>query len=246
LSDEIAPANAPLAADAGEQPELAAHKLRPWSRTRAFLKEYVIIVVGVLTALAAGQVVEAWHWRQEVVTERASLLDEARENLSAAAYRLAEEPCIDRRLAELEEGLRRQAKGMAPGFRKPFSRPPIWIASTGTWDIAVSGQALSHMAHAEKLSFSDAFDAYKEFSRLRNEEDAVWRRLALVNHPDILSDGDWSELHQALGEAYGENERMASLMAYVVKSAALSQRPLPVAPEDAADLKAFCTTSLFR
>ena len=34
------------------------HKPKPWHGVREFLKEYVIIVVGVLTALAAEQAVE--------------------------------------------------------------------------------------------------------------------------------------------------------------------------------------------
>ena len=39
------------------------HKPKPWHGWREFLKEYVIIVVGVLTALAAEQAVEWLHWR---------------------------------------------------------------------------------------------------------------------------------------------------------------------------------------
>ena len=39
------------------------HKPKPWHGVREFLKEYVIIVVGVLTALGAEQGVEWLHWR---------------------------------------------------------------------------------------------------------------------------------------------------------------------------------------
>ncbi|WP_304179949.1 hypothetical protein [Phenylobacterium aquaticum] len=216
----------------------AAHN---WSE---FLIEIGTIVCGILIALAGEQAVEAFHWRHEVEAERSALHDEARDNLSAVAYRLAEAPCIDRRLAELEEGFRRQAKGVPLEFRQPFARPPIWVASTGTWDIAVSGQALGHMTHKEKLSFSDAFDSYKAFARLRNEEDVVWRRLALINHREVLGPGDWVELHQAWGEAMGTNDRTKSLMTYIMGKAALGQHPQPIADDDAADLKAFCT-SLF-
>ena len=41
------------------------HKPKPWHGWREFLKEYAIIVVGVLTALAAEQVVDWLHWRQQ-------------------------------------------------------------------------------------------------------------------------------------------------------------------------------------
>ena len=39
------------------------HKPKPWHSFREFLKEYLIIVVGVLTALGAEQAVEWLHWR---------------------------------------------------------------------------------------------------------------------------------------------------------------------------------------
>ena len=76
---------------------------------------------------------------------------------------------------------------------------------------------------------------------MRNDEDAVWRRLALINHRDILSAGDWVELHQALGQAVGTNERMKSMMTYILGSAMLGQRPLRFEGDDATNLKAFCT-----
>jgi hypothetical protein len=39
------------------------HKPKPWHGLREFLKEYVIIAVGVMTALGAEAVVENLHWR---------------------------------------------------------------------------------------------------------------------------------------------------------------------------------------
>ena len=47
-------------------------KSKPWPDWRAFLWEIVTIVIGVLLALGAGQVVEAFHWRDEVAEESAS------------------------------------------------------------------------------------------------------------------------------------------------------------------------------
>jgi hypothetical protein len=217
------------------------HKPKAAHSVGEFLIEIGTIVCGILIAIGLEQAVEAFHWRHEVEAERTALRAEALENLSAVAYRSAEEPCIDKRLAELEEAFRRQAKGQPLGLRQPFLRPPIWVASTGTWDIAVSGQALGHMDREEKLSFSDAFDSYKAFAQLRNEEDVVWRRLALVNHSDFLSAGDWVELHQALGQAVGTNDRMKTLATYIKGSAALGQRARPFDAVDLARLKAFCT-----
>lgn len=220
------------------------HKPKPWRGWRELLKEVGTIVIGVLIALSAEQAVEWLHWRSEVASERAALLDEAQANLSAVNYRIEEDACIARRLGEVEEGLRRQAKGQPMAFRKPVGKPPLWVSTTGSWDIALSGQALAHMPHKEKLGFSDAFDAYKAFAQLRNEEDGVWRRLGLMNHPDILGASDQAPLHQAFGEALEMNGRMKTLTKYIVDSAAFGRRPDEPHGSDLTELQAFCT-SLF-
>jgi hypothetical protein len=46
------------------------HKPKPWRGWREFLKEYAIIVVGVLTALAAEQGAEWHHWNHQVEVAR--------------------------------------------------------------------------------------------------------------------------------------------------------------------------------
>ena len=52
------------------------HKPKPFHGLREFLKDYAIIVIGVLTALAAEQAAEWLHWRQ--------LVDEGRRDLAAS------------------------------------------------------------------------------------------------------------------------------------------------------------------
>ena len=42
------------------------HKPKPWHGLREFLKEYLIIVVGVLTALGLEQVADMLHWRHKI------------------------------------------------------------------------------------------------------------------------------------------------------------------------------------
>ncbi len=220
------------------------HKPKPWHGWPELVKEVGTIVIGVLIALGAEQAVEWLHWRNEVASERAALLDEGQANVSAVNYRIEEDACISRRLAEVEEGFRRQEKGLPMGFRKPVGKPPLWVSTTGSWDIALSGQALAHMPHKEKLGFSDAFDAYKAFAQLRNEEDATWRRLGLMNHPDILTAGDRPELHKAFGEALEMNNRMKTLTKYIMESTTLGRRKVEPEGSDLTDLQAFCT-SLF-
>jgi len=59
------------------------HKPKPWHGLREFLKEYLIIVVGVLTALGGEQVVEWLHQRTELREARAALREEVSEGATA-------------------------------------------------------------------------------------------------------------------------------------------------------------------
>jgi hypothetical protein len=218
------------------------HKPKPWHGGREFLKEYGIIVLGVLTALAAEQVVEAMRWRAEVAAERQALRREVRDNLAVVAYRISERPCIDRRLGEVAEVFRRQARGAPLGLAAPFTRPPVWGATTGSWDIALAGQALGHMPLKEKLAFSNAFSGYRKFAQLREQEDEIWRRLGTLSHPDLLAAADWPILHQAYGEALAINERLQDHAGYVLDEATLGERPskLTLTAADTAAIRAFC------
>jgi hypothetical protein len=216
------------------------HKPKAAHSVGELLREIGVIVIGVLLALGAEQIVDGFHWAHEVDVERQALLSEARANLSAASYRLSEQSCIDARLAEIAEVFRRRAHGEALGLKRPVGRPPLWIASTGSWDIAVSGQALGHMPQDEKLAFSNAFDTYKAFGHLRNEEDGDWRRLALLDRFDLLDAGDWSNLHAAWGELVGISNRMHSIIGDVLGDSSLGQRPGKVPSEETGLRDAFC------
>ena len=72
------------------------HKPKPIRNWREFLKEYAIIVIGVLTALAAEQAVEWLHWQSEVKTARAALAAEFALNDTIFARRMAFAPCFER------------------------------------------------------------------------------------------------------------------------------------------------------
>ena len=216
------------------------HKPKPWHGLREFLKEYLIIVVGVLTALAFEQGAEWLHWRHEVEVERDTLRSEVRENLWAAVFRQSEQACVDARLTQIAEVFRRHAQGQPLGLKGPVARPPLWIASTGSWEIALAGQALGHMPQAEKLAFSNAFDTYKSFGRLRNDEDQDWRKLALLDQPDLLDANDWSRLHEAWGDLVGMSNRIHSNSSDILQNDTMGERPSEV-DEDEPDLhKAFC------
>jgi hypothetical protein len=82
-------------------------KPKPWHGFREFLKEYVIIVVGVLTALAAEQAVEWLHWQAQVRATEQSLLAEVQINLLDMSERVLVRPCQAQRAVDLRDALLR-------------------------------------------------------------------------------------------------------------------------------------------
>lgn len=60
---------------------------KPMHGWRVFAGEVGIIVIGVLIALGAQQVVEALHWRAEMNGERQAIYAEAGANLGSVRWR---------------------------------------------------------------------------------------------------------------------------------------------------------------
>jgi len=180
--------------------------LKPLHGWRAFAGEVGVIVLGVLIALAAQQVVENWQWNTEVRAERASLLQEASDMMGVIAIRNAQVPCVDRRLAEIRTVLERHRRGEPLGLAGEISHPTPQTAPRGAWQIALAGQALTHMGHKEKLAFSTAFGWFDQWEKAMQREREVWLRLTPLNSPDLLTEEDWSSVRSAYGQALDIND----------------------------------------
>ncbi len=69
------------------------HKPKPWHGLREFLKEYVIIVVGVLTALGAEQTVELIHTAYKTTEAETAVREEFARNVALIQDRLDVSAC---------------------------------------------------------------------------------------------------------------------------------------------------------
>lgn len=138
------------------------HKPKPWHGIREFLKEYIIIVVGVLTALGAEQGVEWLHWRHEVAVADAALRVELHFNGANAFRYIVSWPCERKRLDELSADLRRTTglwRGQSfvwEGRRLAFIAPGRgWPRAS--WEEYKANGAVQHMSEARRRLFGGAY-----------------------------------------------------------------------------------------
>jgi len=136
---------------------LDIHKPKPWHGFREFLKEYAIIVVGVLTALGAEAVVENVHWARRVGETHAQLSAELAADAGSGLQWLSRAPCLDGELTALRDGL---AQARRTGvFRAPPQRyaPSLVVFRTDAWLNARSLQVSDHMSPGEVAQYSSVY-----------------------------------------------------------------------------------------
>jgi hypothetical protein len=135
-----------------------AHKQKAaWLSWREFLKEYVLIVVGVLTALGAGQLVEEFSWSERVAGAEAAMRSELRQNDRDAYFLLAIAPCKTAKLDEIKRALIASHDHGAPvPAIEPYQteRRP-W--STDAWESARALQIVGHIPNDRLQLYSFAY-----------------------------------------------------------------------------------------
>jgi hypothetical protein len=216
---------------------------KPTRNWRGYLKEYAIIVIGVLTALAAQQAVDWWHWRSEVAQARQVIASETAQNLAGAIRRMRTVQCGERRLDALGRILDEAARtGRLPpvGY---IGQPPRGMQRRGAWDSVVASQTATHFSRQEIKNLADLYVFVDRTSIYQNLETEAWSSLyAIVGPGRRLDPASEAELRKALGSARNTNRTLAQIgtfMALAVKSMAL-----PFNPEDLEMIRAAQKTSV--
>ncbi len=154
------------------------HKPKPWHSFREFLKEYLIIVVGVLTALGAEAMVENLHERRLSAEAREAVRAELNVNITNLARRHQWEPCVKRRLDELEALVdRAEANGGALGPAANIAGPQIQITYTQRWQAATAGGRTSLLSSEEQRAFGRVYAELVDIDAREQDERDAWHRL---------------------------------------------------------------------
>ena len=195
------------------------HKPKPWHGVREFLKEYAIIVVGVLTALGAEQAVEWLRWAHKVEDGRAAI----REELQSAAYiaeeRVAYRDCFEQRLNYLQAQVTSATGEWRP---QPWRRQidtltdgDAYAASIRNWntevwrDLVADGTAV-HFPRDEMLGYSRIYHFLDVLGAQNAEEWGQLSRVALLGGALKLSDEARYQTALGLADAKRKNLLMST------------------------------------
>ena len=126
------------------------HLPKPLHGWREFVGEIAIIVVGVLIALGAEQLVEDWHWRHRAEATADTLKSEIFGHYAQAAEFAVTAPCLDRQLQILSQRLTATPLIPAPAFHEDgwneyVLRSPSRNWSDNQWRGVVSEGVVAHL-----------------------------------------------------------------------------------------------------
>jgi hypothetical protein len=178
------------------------HKPKPWHGVREFLKEYVIIVAGVLTALGAEQSVEALHERGLARDAAQAIAAEMQDNVNRIAYRQAQQPCIDARLKALTGLMADWAGGKAPPAGLSIGDPGDLPMVQQRWQANLNSGRFSRQSDAAQAEQADFYTQLEILQQIESREHYAWSDLrALELGPRVLRPDQRPSLVAALQSA---------------------------------------------
>ena len=143
---------------------------------RAFAGEVGTIVLGVLLALGAQELMQELHWRSEVNQTRGALDGELARDLAAFNQRYRNKACIAERLAELRRWTAALASGEGMPLKHEIEEPPYFSIRTAAWEIT-DGEIASHIPVKAKLNYAALYDGLRKFDQAKSDESLAWSTL---------------------------------------------------------------------
>ena len=157
--------------------QMQFHLPKPMHGWRAFFGEVGIIVVGVLIALGAQQVVEGVHDRHVAEQARQNVRAEAAMDVTFIQDRLSVQACVERRLAELSDILGKAGEGNLQPDPTWISLPPTIPYFTGRWQAATASGRNSLFSPAEQEQFGQLYQIFARYNDYQPREQEVWADL---------------------------------------------------------------------
>ena len=201
----------------------------PINGWRVFWGEVGIIVLGVLIALGAQQVVEAINWKREVAGFRDAVREEVNLDLGTYPYRARQKPCITARLDELQRWLDGWRDGRGEKLLGPIGMTTSHVIRTNVWD-SRDPDTFAHMPRHEKLEYSFLYSEFANNEVHRLDEREAWIGLASFDGATLLDHQDQMRLQGLIFRARLRDFRIDDNFGRLIKRAAalgLHAKPAP-------------------
>jgi len=201
------------------------HLPKPLHGWREFLGEVGIIVIGVLLALTAEQIVEAWHWRNEAREFRQAVDREVALNLGYYAIDQLQAKCAMNRLDELQQVLVRSRDGQPVRLATGISQPFLPDQSFSVWD-SKDPQAFAQLPLEVRLKYAQLYELFRTTEGISQAQNVTWKKLATFEEEGPLTLEDRRQLRALIDDAGGLRVALSENWPDVVRRAAsLGIRP---------------------
>jgi len=195
------------------------HLPKPMHGWRAFAGEVGIIVLGVLIALSAEQLVEGIHQRNEAAQANEIIRSELAYNIGRLQSRLEIRSCIDARISEVERLL--DAAATQPTLTGPtwIGRPQYWTLQESRWE--AESQA-GHAALIDRRELAEYGFIYALMRDIQNEmgmEQTDWARLRMLERLHGVDGSTLTDLNEAVQDAHYRAWRVALISSEIITGA---------------------------
>ena len=208
------------------------------ARMRGLAIEIAVIVIGVLIALGAGQLVEAWNWQRKVAVGEQQLLQEARFNIQYAAEQVTVQPCLDAQLRALRDRVLASGSTLqpAPAYADAMGsfvyRMPSRPYEDAIWQALNNDGTSVHMQDSRRQILSTIYSATDILRELTAAADLMGGRLMSLSHPLPLDPGTRATLVAGLEEQRARSS-LQSLVAGQLLGAYRDYGTLPATLDEA-------------
>ena len=169
------------------------HVPKPLHGWREFAGEVGIIVLGVLIALGAEQVVETIHGNAEVRQFRSAVDDELAYDLGSYKQRLMLGSCVRARLTELDHVIASDRAGRPIRMHGLSHWPVSFSLRTSVWS-GRTGEVEAGMPLQTRLAYGKIYDDLANFDVHRVDERNGWMELGEFDDAQELSSADLMRL----------------------------------------------------
>jgi hypothetical protein len=153
----------------------------------------VIIVVGVLTALAAEQGVEWLHWQQKTQAAEGQIARELSASWMNARERVAVADCLERRLDQIEARLLQPGAQWTPlppmvnqiGLKFVYLAPGR-VFSNDVWRSLTADGTIGHLPQDRQIRLGRMYDNIADLDRWNLEQLQEIGELNVLGHPLVL------------------------------------------------------------